>query len=64
MVDAAAAVGIGPMAAVAGSIAERVARDLIGYTTRVMVENGGDLYLMGGPASSVGLWAGPSPVSG
>jgi ApbE superfamily uncharacterized protein (UPF0280 family) len=64
MVDAASAVGIGPMAAVAGSIAEAVARDLIGYTTRVMVENGGDLYIIGGAASSVGLWAGPSPLSG
>jgi len=64
MVDAASAVGIGPMAAVAGSIAETVARDLIGYTTRVMVENGGDLYMIGGSDSSVGLWAGPSPLSG
>jgi ApbE superfamily uncharacterized protein (UPF0280 family) len=64
MVDGAGAVGVGPMAAVAGSIAEAVARDLIGYTTRVMVENGGDLYLLGGPVTSVGLWAGPSPLSG
>lgn len=64
MVSAADAVGIGPMAAVAGSIAEAVAKDLIGHTTRVMVENGGDLYLIGGPVSSVGLWAGPSPLSG
>ena len=64
MVDAARAVGIGPMAAVAGSIAEAVARDLIGYTTRVMVENGGDLYMIGGSVNSVGLWAGPSPLSG
>lgn len=64
MVSAANAVGIGPMAAVAGSIAEGVARDLIGHTTRVMVENGGDLYMIGGSISSVGLWAGPSPLSG
>jgi ApbE superfamily uncharacterized protein (UPF0280 family) len=64
MADAARAVGIGPMAAVAGSIAEAVARDLIGHTTRVMVENGGDLYLFGGSVTSVGLWAGSSPLSG
>ena len=64
MVAAASAVGIGPMAAVAGSIAEAVARDLIGHTTRVMVENGGDLFIIGGSISSVGLWAGPSPLSG
>ena len=64
MTAAAGAAGIGPMAAVAGSIAEAVARDLIGHTTRVMVENGGDLYMIGGPVGSVGLWAGPSPLSG
>ncbi len=64
MVNAGNAVGIGPMAAVAGSIAEAVARDLIGHTTRIMVENGGDLYLLGGTTSSVGIWAGPSPLSG
>jgi ApbE superfamily uncharacterized protein (UPF0280 family) len=57
MVAAASAVGIGP-------IAEAVARDLIGHTTRVMVENGGDLFMIGGSVSSVGLWAGPSPLSG
>lgn len=64
MVDAANAVGVGPMAAVAGSIAEAVARDLAAWTSRVMVENGGDLYLIGQSVTSVGLWAGPSPLSG
>jgi len=64
MAEAAGAVGVGPMAAVAGSIAEAVARDLIGHTTRIMVENGGDLYLFGGSEASVGLWAGTSPLSG
>lgn len=64
MVDAANAVGIGPMAAVAGAVAEAVARDLMGHTTRVMVENGGDLYMIGDSVSSVGMWAGPSPLSG
>ena len=29
-----------------------------------MVENGGDLYLLGGEICSVGLWSGPSPMSG
>jgi len=41
-----------------------VARDLIVRTTRVIVENGGDLYMIGQAVSSVGLWAGPSPLSG
>jgi ApbE superfamily uncharacterized protein (UPF0280 family) len=64
MAEAAAAAGIGPMAAVAGTIAESVARDLAGKSQTVMVENGGDLYLVGAGDRVVGLWAGPSPVSG
>lgn len=64
MVEAGAAVGIGPMAAVAGTVAQAVAEDLSGDSPRVLVENGGDLYIIGEPAITVGLWAGPSPLSG
>ena len=64
MTDAATAVGIGPMAAVAGTIAEAVARDLSEFSEKVMVENGGDLYLIGGDARRVGIWAGHSPLTG
>lgn len=64
MAEAAASAGIGPMAAVAGAIAEAVARELSEQSRVVMVENGGDLYLVGGGARTVGLWAGPSPLSG
>jgi ApbE superfamily uncharacterized protein (UPF0280 family) len=63
MTDAATAVGIGPMAAVAGTIAEAVARDLSRLSEKVMVENGGDLYLMGGDPRRVGIWAGHSPLT-
>ncbi|UCG39176.1 MAG: UPF0280 family protein [bacterium] len=64
MVDAAAAVGVGPMASVAGVIAQAVAVDLAAKSSRVFVENGGDLYLIGGGRRCVGLWAGHSPLSG
>ncbi len=64
MAEASAAVGIGPMAAVAGTIAEAVARDLKPRSSRVFVENGGDLYIIGRGPTTVGLWAGPSPLSG
>jgi len=47
MLKAAKAVGTGPMAAVAGAIAESVARDLSQFSDTVIVENGGDLYLIG-----------------
>lgn len=56
--------GVGPMAAVAGAVAEQVARGLAAHSAEVIVENGGDLYLMGGTARRVLLLAGDSPLSG
>jgi ApbE superfamily uncharacterized protein (UPF0280 family) len=56
-------VGVGPMAAVAGAISERVARDLSSGTESIIVENGGDLYLIGRGERKVGIWAGDSPLS-
>jgi ApbE superfamily uncharacterized protein (UPF0280 family) len=47
MQQAAAAANVGPMAAVAGAIAEYVGRDLLGTgLEEVMVENGGDIFLI------------------
>ena len=64
MIDAAAAVDLGPMAAVAGALAHAVAEDLSKFSSRILVENGGDLFLVGEEPNTVGLWAGPSPLSG
>jgi len=64
MARAADAVGVGPMAAVAGAVAEYVARGLSMYSEEVIVENGGDLYLMGGTDRTVALWAGQQGVQG
>ncbi|MDI6901365.1 MAG: UPF0280 family protein [Anaerosomatales bacterium] len=64
MAAAAQAAGVGPMAAVAGAIAERVARGLAEKSPDVIVENGGDLYMMGAHPRTVALWAGTSPLSG
>lgn len=64
MASAAEAAGVGPMAAVAGTVAERVARDLAVYSGEVIVENGGDLYLIGRTARRVLLLAGDSSLSG
>ena len=47
MAAAGLAAGVGPMAAVAGAVAERVARALSAYSAEVIVENGGDLYIVG-----------------
>ena len=45
MIEAGAAVGVGPMAAVAGAIAEDVGRDLLATSDEVIVENGGDIFI-------------------
>ena len=36
---------VGPMAAVAGAMAESVSKDLLKFSKEVIVENGGDIYL-------------------
>lgn len=64
MSAAAREAGTGPMAAVAGAIAERVARGLQTRSREVIVENGGDLYLCGEMPRRVLVVAGDSPLSG
>lgn len=64
MLAAGQAAGTGPMAAVAGAIAQAVAGDLLPLSSQVAVENGGDVYLALGETATVGLWAGDSPLSG
>jgi hypothetical protein len=64
MADAACVAGVGPMAAVAGAIAEAVARALAPLSREVIVENGGDVFVMGETDRVAGLWAGESGVSG
>ncbi len=63
MARAADVAGVGPMAAVAGAFAEAVARGLEAESPEVVVENGGDLYLIGGHERVVLLGAGDSPLS-
>jgi len=64
MASAGAAAGVGPMASVAGAVAEHVARALVAYSADLIVENGGDLYVMGSTPRRVLLLAGDSPLSG
>jgi ApbE superfamily uncharacterized protein (UPF0280 family) len=63
MASAAVKARVGPMAAVAGAIAQRVALDLVEYSDEVIVENGGDVYLIGERERVVSLFAGVSPLS-
>jgi ApbE superfamily uncharacterized protein (UPF0280 family) len=63
MARAAAAAGVGPMAAVAGAIAEHVGRDLLSRTEQVIVENGGDVFVRTRQPVIMGIYAGSSPLS-
>jgi len=56
-------VGVGPMAAVAGAIAEYVGKGLLRHTDRVVVENGGDIFVCEQKPLTVGLFAEGSPFS-
>jgi ApbE superfamily uncharacterized protein (UPF0280 family) len=52
--------GVGPMAAVAGAIAEAVGKDLLVFSPEVIVENGGDIFLKISEKRLVGIYAGQS----
>jgi ApbE superfamily uncharacterized protein (UPF0280 family) len=54
---------VGPMAAVAGAIAEFVSKDLLTLSKEVIVENGGDIYLATSKERTIGIYAGDSPLS-
>ncbi|HHQ45260.1 MAG TPA: UPF0280 family protein [Candidatus Altiarchaeales archaeon] len=57
-------VGTGPMASVAGAIAEYVGEKILGSGAgEVVVENGGDIYLNLKSARRVGVYAGDSKFS-
>ncbi len=60
MLEASAASGVGPMAGVAGAIAEYVGRDLLKLSQEVIVENGGDIFLRTGKERILGIFAGES----
>ncbi|HSQ86392.1 MAG TPA: UPF0280 family protein [Desulfobacterales bacterium] len=55
--------GVGPMAAVAGAIAEHVGNGLLKHSDEVVVENGGDVFLRLNNPVTIGIFAGTSPLS-
>lgn len=63
MAEAARLAGVGPMAAVAGAIAEQVGRVLARWSRDVIVENGGDIFLRSARMRYIGVYAGNSPFS-
>lgn len=63
MIWASQRTGVGPMAAVAGAMAEAVGEDLLQESSEVIVENGGDLFARTERKFQVGISAGSSPLS-
>lgn len=64
MMSASALAGVGPMAAVAGALAEAVGRDIAQLASGFVVENGGDVFLTGCSEYNLAIFAGSSPLSG
>ncbi|MBN3038103.1 MAG: UPF0280 family protein [Candidatus Omnitrophica bacterium] len=64
MSEAGFAAGVGPMAAVAGAVAEYVGRDLLEYSKEVIIENGGDIFIKTDKTRKIGIFAGKSCYTG
>ena len=64
MAQAGQAAGVGPMASVAGAMAEMVGNKLLQYSAEIIVENGGDIFLQTSKRRLIGIFAGQSPFSG
>jgi ApbE superfamily uncharacterized protein (UPF0280 family) len=63
MISAGQLAGVGPMASVAGAVAEAVGQDLMAESEEIIVENGGDIFLRRSREVKVGIFAGKSPLS-
>jgi ApbE superfamily uncharacterized protein (UPF0280 family) len=64
MIKAGQQAGVGPMAAVAGAIAECIGRELLEFSPEIIVENGGDIFLRIQSKKTIGIYAGGSPLTG
>lgn len=63
MIEAGRKAGVGPMASVAGAVANYVGRGLMELSEEVIIENGGDLFVSVNRSIVVGVYAGKSPFS-
>lgn len=55
--------GVGPMASVAGAMAQHAALELKKLSDQVIIENGGDIYMDAARDVTVSIFAGTSPLS-
>ncbi len=64
MAESSREAGVGPMASVAGVMAEFVGKGLLNFSKEIIVENGGDIFLKTLQNRTVAIYAGESPLSG
>lgn len=57
MSNTAQAANVGPMAAVAGAIAEALGEEISRYCKEIIIENGGDIYIKSGKKRIIGIFA-------
>ena len=63
MITAAATVGVGPMAAIAGTIAGMIGSQIDSVISELIIENGGDIYLRSTKSRTIAIYAGKSVYS-
>ena len=63
MISCSARAGVGPMASVAGAVAQYVAYGLKDLSDQIIIENGGDIYMKVSRDVTVSIFAGTSPLS-
>jgi len=63
MIKAGQLADVGPMAAVAGAVAEYTGKSLLAYTNEILVENGGDVFIKSDSETVFNIYAGNSPFS-
>ena len=64
MADSSTRFNVGPMASVAGAIAQFVGNELLEFSPEIIIENGGDIFLKSQKDRVVAIYAGKSPLSG
>jgi len=64
MAESARKAGVGPMASVAGAIAEFVGTELLAFSPEVIIENGGDIFMKSLSNRVISIFAGKSPLTG
>jgi len=63
MIKAGQLADVGPMATIAGAVAEYTGKSLLADTSEVLVENGGDVFIKSDSETIFNIYAGNSPFS-